>query len=320
LFSSTGLAVTGALSSTTGANFATSSGNVGIGTATPVTLKSSVTLQVLGNTKLGNANDRGLLSLGDIGSNDANVGVWRGAAGAYGAAGSFLCLGGFDGITFATGNSEISTQTERMRIDSSGNVGIGTTAPATRLQLTTTDGVYLTIGHSNWSTKHYAGIGGIVFDGNDNTRGSMLFYTRQNSLDANLTERMRIDYNGNVGIGTTSPTDKLDVNGTVILRSNVSTSSVIGINRNSATGAILDATKHAYQFVCTAAGIDFEAYNTAGTSLGNAFSISGVNTTFGGAIAIGNTVNTVSPTSPNRTITMVIGGTTYYIHAKTTND
>lgn len=37
-------------------------------------------------------------------------------------------------------------------------------------------------------------------------------------------------------------------------------------------------------------------------------------------IAIGNTVNAVSPTSPNRTITMVIGGTTYYLHAKTTND
>ena len=39
-----------------------------------------------------------------------------------------------------------------------------------------------------------------------------------------------------------------------------------------------------------------------------------------GALAIGNTVNTVSPTSPNRTITMVIGGTTYYLAAKTTND
>jgi hypothetical protein len=39
-----------------------------------------------------------------------------------------------------------------------------------------------------------------------------------------------------------------------------------------------------------------------------------------GAISIGNTVNTVSPTAPNRTITMVINGTTYYLHAKTTND
>lgn len=44
------------------------------------------------------------------------------------------------------------------------------------------------------------------------------------------------------------------------------------------------------------------------------------NTTFAGSISIGNTVNTVSPTSPNRTITMVIGGTTYYLAAKTTND
>ena len=32
------------------------------------------------------------------------------------------------------------------------------------------------------------------------------------------------------------------------------------------------------------------------------------------------TVATVSPTSPNRTIEVEIGGTTYYIHAKTTND
>ena len=37
-------------------------------------------------------------------------------------------------------------------------------------------------------------------------------------------------------------------------------------------------------------------------------------------VAIGNTVNSVSPTSPNRTVTINIGGTTYYLHAKTTND
>ena len=44
------------------------------------------------------------------------------------------------------------------------------------------------------------------------------------------------------------------------------------------------------------------------------------NATFAGAVTIGNTVNTVSPTSPNRTITMVVGGVTLYIAAKTTND
>lgn len=38
------------------------------------------------------------------------------------------------------------------------------------------------------------------------------------------------------------------------------------------------------------------------------------------AIAIGNAVNSVSPTSPNRTVTINISGTTYYLAAKTTND
>lgn len=46
----------------------------------------------------------------------------------------------------------------------------------------------------------------------------------------------------------------------------------------------------------------------------------------GGNLAVGTSawtfgvVNSVSPTSPNRTLTVTIGGTTYYIHAKTTND
>jgi len=39
-----------------------------------------------------------------------------------------------------------------------------------------------------------------------------------------------------------------------------------------------------------------------------------------GTVAIGNAVNVVSPTSPNRTITMVVGGTTLYIAAKTTDN
>lgn len=37
-------------------------------------------------------------------------------------------------------------------------------------------------------------------------------------------------------------------------------------------------------------------------------------------IITSSAVNSVSPTAPNRTITVVIDGTTYYIHAKTTND
>ena len=65
------------------------------------------------------------------------------------------------------------------------------------------------------------------------------------------------------------------------------------------------------------AGYLFQNTDNTGTLLGitNAGAA-----TFAGAVTIGNTVNTVSPTSPNRTITMVVNGVTLYIAAKTTND
>ena len=105
-----------------------SAGNVGIGTSSPVTLKSAKTLQVYGNIKIGNDNGAGLLSLGDTASTGANAGVWRGAAGAYGSTGNYLNLGGFDGITFTTGNADIASQTERMRISNAGALGVGKTS------------------------------------------------------------------------------------------------------------------------------------------------------------------------------------------------
>ena len=53
---------------------------------------------------------------------------------------------------------------------------------------------------------------------------------------------------------------------------------------------------------------------------GNSLKLTATTATFAGAVTIGNTVNTVSPTSPNRTVTMVVNGVTLYLAAKTTND
>jgi hypothetical protein len=185
----------------------TSTGNVGIGTASPVTLLSSATLQVYGNAKLGNANDRGLLSLGDVTSTGANVAIWRGAAGAYGAAGNVLCLGGYDGITFTTGNTSVDSQTERMRITSTGNVGIGTTAPLNKLDVFG-DGIRL----SNSGT--YDAILRLDFDGVSSD--SFKFQTvAHNTAATGLVTQMVIKQNGSVGIGTTSPEYKFEVKGGV---------------------------------------------------------------------------------------------------------
>jgi hypothetical protein len=67
-----------------------------------------------------------MLVLGNGNSTDNYVGVWRGDANSVTTGRQYLNLGGYDGIVFAAGASALGAQTERMRIDSSGRVGIGT--------------------------------------------------------------------------------------------------------------------------------------------------------------------------------------------------
>ena len=90
--------------------------------------------------------------------------------------------------------------------DASGNVGIGTTSPAVKLDVSNG---YIRINEDGLGTKviqlrsNWAGVDPAI---NVQTNNSLLFAT-------NGTERMRIDSSGNVGIGTSSPGDKLSVNG-----------------------------------------------------------------------------------------------------------
>ena len=57
-------------------------------------------------------------------------------------------------------------------------------------------------------------IGYVQVSGTSNTNGDIYFATRSVTTDTAPTERMRIDSSGNVGIGTSSPGQKLDVHGT----------------------------------------------------------------------------------------------------------
>ena len=112
-------------------------------------------------------------------------------------------------ITFSNKIYPSSTITERMRITSSGNVGIGTDSPAAKLE------VYSgTLNNQLYLVSPDTGQSGINFGGTTaKTKGRISYSDNSDAMSFNTasSERMRIISNGKVGIGTTSPQDALDI-------------------------------------------------------------------------------------------------------------
>ena len=149
----------------------------------------------------------------------------------FGRGSTAVSGGGADdlGIRTNSGNMLFATGgvTERMRIDSTGNVGIGTTAPDSALEVAGT-GAGTTLTVTGVATNSGDDIGfinfandimvsgeveayvGAVSNSGGRRRGELVFGTG----DASSNEKMRIDYQGNVGIGTTNPSAKLDITST----------------------------------------------------------------------------------------------------------
>ena len=110
--------------------------------------------------------------------------------------------------------------TERMRIDSSGNVGIGTSSmgyPAYADNLTIADsanaGITIRSGTSNEGNIYFSDATGT---GTGTYAGYISYRHASNSLNfGNGTAiRMTLDSSGNVGIGTSSPSQNLHIKGT----------------------------------------------------------------------------------------------------------
>jgi len=108
----------------------------------------------------------------------------------------------------------------RMILDTSGNVGIGTTNPGAKLDVA--GSLFLsTSGNDNIGGSGSNGVNDIYFDGGSNS-ASALYLPNEGSSDSLFIQDLDgtgvIMYwadSGNVGIGTTSPGSKLTVAGTI---------------------------------------------------------------------------------------------------------
>src|SRR6056300_1217711 len=243
-----------------------SSGKVGIGTSNPAH-KLDVVAGSGDNFPVEFNGDSGVS--GYLYSDSGGVGMFNGSA-----------VAGSEGIYLqsTTGFASFYTNgSERMRIDSSGNVGIGTDNPASKLEVEDTNAVGAIKIEASTGTNGAAllcqNTGGTSYFGRNNSSGGaftgsayatvvysggaypMSFYT-------NDTERMRLDSSGTLMLGTTGPIGP----GVIAVKSTTSAYGCLGLQNSTGNGGsfvrFANATNTAVIGTISNNGDTAVAYNT----------------------------------------------------------
>jgi hypothetical protein len=182
-------------------------GNFGIGTSTPLQklhVNGAIQFQ---NALMPNGN-AGLAGQVLVSQGAATVPAWQTLASGWGLLGNAgtVQATNFVGTTDNVGLSFRTNNVIRQTIDNTGNVGIGTTTPANRLVVFGAAGNQYSSFQNNLGATQFGtsstGLGTI----NTSTNTALV-------LSTNNIEKVRIEVNGNVGIGTTTPTSTFHVNG-----------------------------------------------------------------------------------------------------------
>jgi hypothetical protein len=169
----------------------TTGGNVGVGTASPtrnldIVGSAAAYVQIRGGT----GTNQGSAYYIRNAANTSTLSAFGDRASIFGGTPDAL-------VSIFTGNTPLTfdvNSSERMRIDSSGNVGIGTSSPAQKLHV---QGGAIEIDNGG-------GAGTIYFV---DTNGYINYASSTMQFAVNGAERMRIDSSGNVLVGTTSQTN-----------------------------------------------------------------------------------------------------------------
>ena len=184
------------------------SGNLGIGTSSP-----AGKLDVFSNTGTTAPSARFYVNAnGNTPSSLQGFAIYNNVSG--GLVDTTLVAGNTANTYMAFGIHNGTSYSERMRISSAGNVGIGTSSPASILHVKQTTGsATITVDYNGTNVgRVQANSNGNMYLGLTTGSGSVSIGT------TSASDAIYVASGGNVGIGTTSPGYTLDVVGTTFLR------------------------------------------------------------------------------------------------------
>jgi hypothetical protein len=213
-----------------------SSGNVGIGTSSPTSYPFGGKLNVAGSISM---------SLGErLGWGITDAFTLNGVTTAhygftYGGGTNLVTSSGYYGLNFATLGSE------RMRIDTSGNLAIGTSTAINRLTVSSggDNGILLDVPISaavfaevraRYQGQNNCQSAIRFYNPNNGFGGALSIWTQPESGGAAMIERMRVTETGNVGIGRGDPPAALSILRNSSTASVAATSSIVLTNKNTA--------------------------------------------------------------------------------------
>jgi hypothetical protein len=223
----------------------TSAGNVGIGTSSP-----EARLTVLGGTTSGTSFNTAVFTGGLVSTTGSGAKIYLSGSPGSGTTRAAVIEGvttnsnNAHALVFYT-NADFNTPAERMRLDSSGNLGLGVTPSA---WASGAKAVQI----KNYTTLFEDSAGGSIFSFNSyqsatgmryiqteaasrylQVSGLHAWYTAPSGTAGNaisFSQVMTLDASGNLGIGVTSPSVRLDVNGSMRIGFSASGQSITAFN------------------------------------------------------------------------------------------
>ncbi|AGK86542.1 tail fiber protein [Synechococcus phage S-CBP1] len=228
----------------------TSDGKLGLGTSSPddyLTVSSSDTSNSLSDSNaaitLVNADSGAFGRTSNLNFNQGNSATAQRLASISSVYTNYTTsVGG--ALAFST-NDGNGTVGERLRITSDGKVGIGTTAPAVKLQVSASSTGEVELARFRIEGQTNNPMLRVVSDEANkiltlNTSGSAS--GTQLAFKVTNTEAVRIDSSGNVGIGTSAPNDILHVVESSASAATPATASVANFERNGSAGITISST------------------------------------------------------------------------------